>query len=255
VSIRYQLRPLTRDEVADYVSHRMKVAGAPASVVFQPRALDMVHRRTKGIPRLVNLVCYRSLLAAYAGRTNRVTADVVFQAAESLELADESPSSLGWLRRRASVYVAAAGASVSLAVGGGVMAWRSPAGAESAHAVSNAPEIKGAPATVPAPAQTSQQAAAPEDEPSDARYSVLTASFPIADLLREGSAAATRFNAVVGELRQLGYDVRSMDVTLRDRGEWRRVLVGEFATLSDAQAEVHRVHQTPAFANAQVIRY
>jgi general secretion pathway protein A len=237
VSIRYQLRPLTRDEVADYVTHRMTVAGAPASVIFQPRALEMVHRRTKGIPRLVNLVCDRSLLAAYAGRTNRITADIVFQAAESLELADESPSSLGWLRRRASVYVAAAGASVSLAVGGGMMALHEPAAA---------------PAQASEPGEPSM---APEAEPAEARYSVLTASFPVPDLLREGSAAAVRFEAVVGELRQLGYDVRSMDVTLRDRGEWRRVLVGEFATLSDAKAEAQRVHQTPAFADAQVIRY
>jgi hypothetical protein len=84
---------------------------------------------------------------------------------------------------------------------------------------------------------------------------VLTASFPIADLLREGSAAATRFETIVSELRGLGYDVRSMDVSLRGRGEWRRVLVGEFATLSDAKAEAHRVHQAPGFADAQVIRY
>jgi hypothetical protein len=156
------------------------------------------------------------------------------------------------------VYVAAAGASVSLAVGGGMMALRPPADAEAAHAGSKAPEIDGAPLTSPAPAPAPERvepAAAPEPEPVEARYAVLTASFPIADLLREGSAAATRFHSVVGELRQLGYDVRSMDVTVRDRGEWRRVLVGEFATLSDAKAEAHRVHQTPAFSNAQVIRY
>jgi hypothetical protein len=60
---------------------------------------------------------------------------------------------------------------------------------------------------------------------------------------------------VVGELRGLGYDVRSMDVNLKDRGEWRRVLVGEFANASDAKAEAHRVHQTAGFSDAQVIRY
>ena len=103
VSIRYQLRPLSRDEVASYVSHRLTIAGGPASVTFQPKALDMMHRRTQGIPRLINLVCDRSLLAAYSGRTNRISADMVFQAAESLELADERPSRFSWLRRRASL--------------------------------------------------------------------------------------------------------------------------------------------------------
>jgi len=103
VSIRYQLRPLSRDELASYVSHRLTVAGGAASVTFQPNALDMVHARTQGIPRLINLVCDRSLLAAYSGRTNRVTREMVHQAAESLELIETRSWRLGWLRRRASV--------------------------------------------------------------------------------------------------------------------------------------------------------
>ncbi|HTG88986.1 MAG TPA: AAA family ATPase [Vicinamibacterales bacterium] len=256
VSIRYQLRPLSRDEVAAYVSHRVNIAGASASVTFQPRALDMVHRRTKGIPRLVNLVCDRALLAAYSGRTNRVSPDIVFQAAESLELIDESPSRFGWFRRRASVYVAAAGASVSLAVAGG-MALRSPSDAEGAGPVEVAAAAEIAEPQridVVAPNTTGTMPVGTSGSAS-ARYAVLTASFPMTDVLRKGSAAATRYEAVVSELRGLGYEVRSMDVNLRERGEWRRVLVGEFATLSDANAVAHRVHQTPTFADAQVVSY
>ena len=259
VSIRYQLRPLSRDEVAAYVSHRVNVAGASASVTFQPRALDMVHRRTKGIPRLVNLVCDRALLAAYSGRTNRVSPDIVFQAAESLELIDESPSRFGWFRRRASVYVAAAGASVSLAVAGG-MALRSPSDAEGAGGAGQV-EVAASVETAEAPRMdavapnTTGATPVATSGSASARYAVLTASFPMTDVLRKGSAAATRFEAVVGELRGLGYEVRSMDVNLHERGEWRRVLVGEFATLSDAKAEAHRVHQTPTFADAQVVSY
>ena len=116
VSIRHQLRPLSRDEVAAYVSHRLTVAGGSASVTFQSKALDMMHRRTQGIPRLINLVCDRSLLAAYSARTNRISADMVFQAAESLELVEERRSRFNWFRRRASPVVMAAGALVSLGV-------------------------------------------------------------------------------------------------------------------------------------------
>jgi len=105
VSIRYQLRPLSRDEVAAYVSHRLNIAGGAASVTFHPKALDTVHRRSSGIPRLVNLLCDRSLLAAYSARTNRVSADMVHQAAETLELADVKPSRFNWFRRHASVVV------------------------------------------------------------------------------------------------------------------------------------------------------
>ena len=114
VSIRYQLRPLSRDEVASYVSHRLTVAGGSASVTFQPKALDMVHRRTQGIPRLINLVCDRALLAAYSGRTNRVSGDMVYQAAESLEILEERPSRFNWFRRRASAAVMSTGGSVTL---------------------------------------------------------------------------------------------------------------------------------------------
>ena len=91
VSIRYQLRPLNRDEVAAYVSHRLTVAGGSAAVTFHPKALDLVHSRTQGIPRLINLISDRCLLAAFSSRTNRVTAEMVHQAAESLELVEESP--------------------------------------------------------------------------------------------------------------------------------------------------------------------
>jgi general secretion pathway protein A len=100
VSIRYQLRPLTRNEVAAYVEHRLTIAGGADAVSFQARAINTVHSCTGGIPRLVNLVCDRSLLAAYADRSNSVTRDMVERAAESLDLLGTARSALGWLRRR-----------------------------------------------------------------------------------------------------------------------------------------------------------
>jgi general secretion pathway protein A len=109
VSIRCQLRPLTRDEVAAYVSHRLTIAGGSASITFQPKALDTVHRRAGGIPRLVNLICDRALLAAYAARTSHISAEMVHQAAENLELAEDRPSRFGWFRRRLSVVANAGG--------------------------------------------------------------------------------------------------------------------------------------------------
>ena len=96
VSIRYQLRPLNRDEVAAYVSHRLIVAGGSESITFQPMALEMVHRRSGGIPRLINLVCDRALLGAYAARTSRISADMIGQAADNLELIAERPPRFGW---------------------------------------------------------------------------------------------------------------------------------------------------------------
>jgi general secretion pathway protein A len=102
VSIRYELKPLTRDEVAAYVSHRLMLAGGSA-VTFDPKALRLVHKFSAGIPRLVNLICDRALLAAYSLRTNRISPQLVRRAIVSLDLTDcRTPRRFAWFRRKAS---------------------------------------------------------------------------------------------------------------------------------------------------------
>src|SRR4051812_40499259 len=86
VSIRYQLKPLDRDAVAAYISHRLTIAGSAAAVTFSGKALDEVHRLSGGIPRLVNLICDRALLAGYSLHTNRITDEMIARAGESLDL-------------------------------------------------------------------------------------------------------------------------------------------------------------------------
>src|SRR3954465_1616629 len=66
VSIRYQLDPLDRDGVGSYIAHRLTVAGGSGGVRFTARAVERIHRLTAGIPRLINLVCDRALLAGFA---------------------------------------------------------------------------------------------------------------------------------------------------------------------------------------------
>ena len=102
VSIRYNLKPLNGEETAAYVAHRLMVAGGGSVVTFTPKALQAVHRITTGIPRLINLVCDRALLAAYSERARRITPDMVRSGAASLELAAPRPSMMGWLRTQAA---------------------------------------------------------------------------------------------------------------------------------------------------------
>ena len=101
VSIRYELEPLTRDETGAYVAHRLAIAGGSGAVAFTPAALDLVHRCTGGIPRLINLVCDRSLLCGYSERSPRVAPDMVRKAAASLDLAFPRRSLAGWVRGQA----------------------------------------------------------------------------------------------------------------------------------------------------------
>ena len=242
VSIRYQLRPLTRDEVAAYVSHRLTVAGGSASVSFQGKALDMVHARTQGIPRLINLVCDRALLAAYSSRTNRISADMVYQAAENLELVDERPSRFSWLRRRASVFMLAAGASASLGVVSGTLA-------PTVSAASPSADVRTAANDKVSVLSASASAA------SQKRYSVLVASFPAGEVTRADTMASAPLDRMIEQLQQRGYDVRVADVNLGESRQWRRVLVGEFAKQDDARVFADRVREMPAFADAQVVGY
>jgi general secretion pathway protein A len=107
VSIRYQLKPLTRDEMAAYISHRLQVAGGAHAVAFTPKALQYVHQYTGGIPRLVNLVCDRALLGAFSARSNRVTHDLIERAAETLDLQPVERSRFAWLRRRTPLVAGA----------------------------------------------------------------------------------------------------------------------------------------------------
>jgi general secretion pathway protein A len=106
VSIRYELKPLSREETSAYVAHRLTIAGGGVAVSFTPRALEFVHRYTSGIPRLINLLCDRALLGAYSDRSPRVVPDTVHRAAGSLDLEAPHRSVFAWMRDRAAALTA-----------------------------------------------------------------------------------------------------------------------------------------------------
>lgn len=80
---RYHLDPLSRDETAAYVKHRLKVAGA-TSEIFTPAAMQEVHRHSRGIPRIINVICDRALLGGYTEDQHRITPKLVRRAAEEV---------------------------------------------------------------------------------------------------------------------------------------------------------------------------
>lgn len=85
ITARYHLTPLNQAETAEYVQHRLRVAGAEGEV-FEPRALALLYSAGRGVPRLINIICDRALLGAYALGQRVVSADIVRQAtAEAVE--------------------------------------------------------------------------------------------------------------------------------------------------------------------------
>lgn len=74
ITARYNLEPLSQEETGAYIRHRLQVAGlAPGRELFPPEVVRGIHRTTRGIPRLINVLCDRILLGTY-GR-NRPRAD------------------------------------------------------------------------------------------------------------------------------------------------------------------------------------
>jgi general secretion pathway protein A len=81
---RYHLEPLSRDETAQYIEHRLRVAGALGEV-FDNAAKREVFRLTDGVPRLINVICDRALLGAYSKETRRVNRRLVRRAAAEIK--------------------------------------------------------------------------------------------------------------------------------------------------------------------------
>jgi general secretion pathway protein A len=80
VTGRYHLDPLSKDESAAYVRHRLRVAGA-TNELFTAPALHEVYRLSGGVPRVINIICDRALLGAYSMDRHRVTSNLVRNAA------------------------------------------------------------------------------------------------------------------------------------------------------------------------------
>jgi len=86
ISIRATLKPLNREEVEAYIAHRLWVARGSTAVTFEPTALDRMHAYTAGVPRIINLLCDRSLMQSAQMRVNRLTPAIIEEAAASLGL-------------------------------------------------------------------------------------------------------------------------------------------------------------------------
>jgi len=85
ITVRYHLKPLTRNEVGRYIQHRLVLAGSQGVPTFTGPAIWRVFRYSKGIPRLVNAVCDKALLAGFVAQSNRINYWMVGRAIRELE--------------------------------------------------------------------------------------------------------------------------------------------------------------------------
>ena len=85
ITIRYHLPPLNRYEVNQYIQHRLEVAGAKGVPYFTQLALWRVYRYSQGIPRLLNAICDKALLAGFVGQRERIDFRMIRRAVLELE--------------------------------------------------------------------------------------------------------------------------------------------------------------------------
>lgn len=156
ITARYHLLPLNEDEIALYVLHRLQVAGR-FEPLFTRKAIKVLHKCSGGIPRLINLLCERALMAGYAQSKVPIDHHMVRQAAAEV-LGEEEPQQNKFLWPSA---IAAA-----LVVAFGVSYWlftESPAVAN----VANSPATQVS-QTTPAATQASTQANSIQPEQTQA---------------------------------------------------------------------------------------
>lgn len=78
ITVYYHLRELTKEEAGEYIMHRMKLVSTNGVAdIFDRQALDLIYAHSRGIPRLINLVCDSALLSGYIYDTKSITEKII----------------------------------------------------------------------------------------------------------------------------------------------------------------------------------
>ncbi len=85
VALWCRTQALTAQQTQAYIAERLRIAGA-AYAIFDPEAIDLVHRYSRGIPRIINLLCEHSLISAYVEQAQHVRPEMIEAVAVELEL-------------------------------------------------------------------------------------------------------------------------------------------------------------------------
>ncbi|MEI6306341.1 MAG: AAA family ATPase, partial [Deltaproteobacteria bacterium] len=80
IAVRYRVKPIAMEETADYIYHRMKIAGETGSVSFSSNAFKIIHAYSQGVPSMINILCDRALLVAYGNKSNTISVGIIRQA-------------------------------------------------------------------------------------------------------------------------------------------------------------------------------
>ncbi len=110
ITFQHTLGGLSREETEQYVTHRLRIAGFSGADLFSKDAIAALYRHTRGIPRLVNVIAHKSLLAVYGEGGSKVSRKHVIRAAQ------DTPSSARNARSALSIWIPATAVLIGVAV-------------------------------------------------------------------------------------------------------------------------------------------
>ncbi|HEY0875865.1 MAG TPA: XrtA/PEP-CTERM system-associated ATPase [Vicinamibacterales bacterium] len=91
ITISYHLQPLDADETANYINHRLGRAALGTPVEFPREATDAIHARSRGVPRIINVICDAALVFGYAEERREIDLALVQEVLAELELTGVLP--------------------------------------------------------------------------------------------------------------------------------------------------------------------
>jgi general secretion pathway protein A len=255
ISIRYHLLPLSRLDTEQYIRHRLLVAGSNGQISFTAGALNEIFKQSRGIPRLISLVCDRTLLAGYARQSTCLNKQMVKKGAESLKKQGGHPTLfprrgrvilLGALAlflwcvflmafQRQGLYMRflKAPQSVGMPISTPMAGEREPSVAE--------PYSMSVPVVAVAPAAASSYESAPD---ISHQYCIHVSSY------RDNTNALMDIN----QLHGMGYpDFTITKIDIPGKGTWYRVMSEKFKTKAAALAMREKIRALKGFSNARII--
>ena len=80
VVFHFHLEPLNREETSEYIRHRLRKAGNSAADIFTEDAINEIYKHSKGVPRLINVVCHNALISGLVYDTKKITSKIALEA-------------------------------------------------------------------------------------------------------------------------------------------------------------------------------
>jgi len=230
ITVSYHLSPLDLDEAANYINHRLRRAALGVPLEFPREVTDLIHARSRGVPRIINVICDAALVFGYAEERRQIDLALMHEVMIELEATGVLPSTTATVpeRQAAQHHQPVATASPVATVG-------APVGSGAAVPVTTSPAAQARPAA------SARMAASAIDEP-------LSSAIPVTRPTADASPAvrAARTDAIDGRVAALDHREQLIAQRERELAEQRRVLAEEYRLLRTQRPAVPPAPLTPS---------